>query len=134
MALYSDRVYCFEHLQQLNQQLDKDIDNTIVGDFVRNDIRNQLAFMELDNYNRTGTFLYVHPLTKRKQLTNELDAIRKAAPERFMNELINADKSIARYKSRLNNNKHTDEERERFLQLIKDYEEKLYIMRTLIQQ
>lgn len=135
MVLYSDRVFCFENLTRLDAELEDTINNSNVADFVRNDIRNQQAFMELEHYSKHQTFLYTHPLTKHRQLTNELDALRKAAPQRFMTELVNADKSITRYKSLIKNGKAKDtEEKQKWQDIIEQYQEKLDIMRSLIQQ
>lgn len=135
MVLYSDRVFCFENLTRLDAELDHTINNRNVSEFVRNDIRNQQAFMELEHYSKHQTFLYIHPLTKHRKLTNELDALRKAAPQRFMTELVNADKSITRYKSLIKNGKAKDtEEQQKWKDIIEQYQEKLDIMRSLIQQ
>ena len=114
--------------------MDNELTNQIVSEFVNNDIRNHHAFQELDSYNRTKRFVYLHPLTKRHQLTNELDALRKASPTLFRKEMVNADKSISRYNSAIKNNKaKTEEERQNWMQLINEYKEKLEIMERLIQ-
>lgn len=134
MVLYSDRVFCFERLAELEPDIrSASPDEAMLNEFVETDIRNQLAFMELTQYEKHKTFIYEHPLTLRHKKANDLDALRKANPARFTSELINADKNITRYRSYIENNKYKDEkERQSWLSLVESYTEKKEIMQRLL--
>lgn len=133
MALYNERVYSYERMQKLNRVIDEHPERA--GQMVANDNSNHLAFLELSNYENTGTFLYLHPVLKSYKKENELEALRKADPDRFMAELVNADKSITRYRSLINNKKYkNNEELARWQAIVDDYEHKLSVMKRLISQ
>jgi hypothetical protein len=113
--------------------LDRDPSLDNIKQMISDDIRNRLAFQELEHYQKHGRFLYKHPLLKDQKLIDELDQMRKTDPERFMNELVNADKSISRYQSQLKNKKYkNDEEKLAWQELIRQYKVKLGIMKRLI--
>jgi hypothetical protein len=131
MALYNERVYSYENMQELNASIDTSTDQA--GEMVANDLSNHLAFCELEAYNETGKFLYKHPILATYIQEKKLESLRKADPERFMNDLINADKSITRYKSQIKNNKYKNkEELIKWQNLINDYETKLKLMKEII--
>ena len=97
------------------------------------DTRNHLAFLELEQYNNTATFAYIHPLLTAYKLEQELNQLRRVNPEQFMNDLINASKNITRYRSMINSKKYkSNEELKDWLAIIEDYQNKLTIMKTLI--
>jgi hypothetical protein len=89
---------------------EKDPKQANIAALIKDDERNILAFKELANYNATGSFLFIHPLTLQHKQTDSLDRLRKADPARFSKELINADKNITRYRSLLKNRKYKDKE------------------------
>ena len=121
-------------MRKLNPVLDSCNDSN-VKEFVDADMRNHLAFLELASYNKTKKFLYKHPLLKRYQFENDLELLRRKDPEKFMSDLIKADQNITRYRSLISNNKYKDEEEKNiWLNLIGEYQEKLSIMQRLISQ
>jgi hypothetical protein len=135
MALYNDRVYAFERMAALDKVIDQDPSTMNLRQMVTDDERNHLAFLELDNFSKHGAFLYKHPILKQHKLHNELDALRRASPDRFMNEMVNADKNITRYRSMIKNNKYRDpQEKVTWEGHVKNMEEKLEIMKKLISQ
>jgi hypothetical protein len=108
-------------------------DDKQTKEFIDADARNHLAFLELSNYEQHKAFLYLHPLLKKYKLEAELNLLRKSNPNEFMNQTINASKNITRYQSQIKSKKYKDkEELETWLALIKDYSDKLSIMKTLI--
>lgn len=133
MVLYNDRVYAWHRMAKLDKVIDEDPSLMNISQMVKDDIRNRLAFLELEHYNKHHKFLYKHPILKDYKLHNDLDRLRKASPERFMNELVNADKNITRYESRIRNRKYRDEEeKQTWLNHIEDFKQKLEIMKKLI--
>lgn len=131
MALYNERVYAYDRMKALNEVIDEHPEKS--GQMVANDNSNHLAFLELSNYEKTGTFLYMHPVLKDYKQENELDALRKADPTRFMQEMVNAEKSITRYNSLIKNKKYkSDEELKNWQEKINFYKHKLTVMQQLI--
>jgi len=101
--------------------------------FVNADTRNHIAFLELSHYEKNKTFLYKHPLLIEYKLEKELEQLRKLDPEKFMRDLINADKSITRYRSQISNKKYkNDDERADWMHIIEEYSSKLSLMKQLI--
>lgn len=131
MALYNERVYAYDRMKSIHEVIDEHPEKS--GQMVANDNSNYLAFLELSNYENTGRFLYLHPILIGYKQENELDALRKANPARFMQEMINAEKSITRYNSLIKNQKYKNEEELTSWQnKISLYEHKLDVMQQLI--
>jgi hypothetical protein len=108
-------------------------DDRQTSEFIDADTRNHLAFLELSNYEQHKTFLYLHPLLSRYKFEAELNQLRISNPDEFMNQTINAGKNITRYQSQINNKKYKNkEELESWLALIKEYTDKLSVMKVLI--
>jgi len=104
-----------------------------VAQYIDDDDRNYLAFLELSNYEKLREFLYVHPILKGEAKENELEILRKTNPTEFTHQMLNAQKSIERYTSRLNLKKYRDDaERNDWARLIETYSNKLKIMQNLI--
>ncbi|MBF0649200.1 hypothetical protein IR083_10240 [Dysgonomonas sp. GY75] len=78
------------------------------------DIRAQQAHRELQSYNDTGKFQYVHRLTvQNKYKSDQLAELRKLKSENpadFMNEVTNVIQNIRRIESQLHKKKYKDEE------------------------
>ena len=131
MVLYNERAYSYERMQALHTVIDSQSDRA--GEMVADDLSNHLAFVELGEYNKSAKFVYKHPLLAAHKQQKALEAMRKADPERFMTDLINADKSITRYKSQIKNEKYkTKEELIKWQNLIAEYESKLSLMKDII--
>lgn len=132
MALYNDRVYAFERMKALDPILDS-ANNQQLAAFIADDDRNHLAFLELSHFEKTGEFLFVHPILEGQAKQNALEILRKTNPVEFTRQMVNAQKSIERYTSRINQQKYKDEtELADWQQLIESYTAKLNMMQTLI--
>lgn len=132
MALYNDRVFAFERMKALGPVLVSANDEQL-QQFAADDDRNALAFQELKYFEKHGDFLYLHPLLQHHQKEHELEILRKSNPVEFSKQMVNAQKGIERYKSRISNKKYkNDEELHNWGQLVAEYEKKLNIMQILI--
>ena len=130
--MYEDRVYAYETMVSMDAVLDCANDEQ-AGMFVDADTRNHLAFLELTQYEKDKTFLYIHSLLERYKLIGELNQLRVSNPDEFMNQTINAHKSITRYQSQINNNKYKDkDELASWQAIIKEYSDKLSIIKEII--
>lgn len=132
MALYNDRVYAYERMQALDPVLDR-ADTLAIAAFCADDERNHLAFLELKYFEKHGEFLYMHPLLKDQAREHDLEILRKTNPTEFTKQMVNAQKSIERYTSRINLKKYKNEtELADWSDLIASYTKKLEMMQALI--
>ena len=76
-------------------------------------IRNKQAHEELETFNDTGQFKYVHRLTKdskyKKTQRDELKKQKEEKPEEFLNEITNLNQNIRRIESQIRKKKYKDE-------------------------
>lgn len=76
-------------------------------------IRNKQAHEELETFNDTGQFKYVHRLTKdskyKKTQRDELKKLKEEKPEEFLNEITNLNQNIRRIGSQIRKEKYKDE-------------------------
>jgi hypothetical protein len=132
MALYNDRVFAFDRMKALSPVLPL-ANSEQLQQYCSDDDRNYLAFQELAYFEKHNNFLHLHPLLQTHQQEHELEILRRSNPAEFSNQLVNAQKSIERYNSRLSKKKYRDDkERHAWSQLVLDYEKKLKIMQILI--
>ena len=118
---------------ELDTELDTDPNDNNIGQMVKADTLNRLAFVELEYYEKHGTFKGDHPIVRRYRLLNKLNRLRRNDPGQFTKDMVNASKGITRYQSLIRTEKHKDlEERVTWENLIKEYQEKLEIMEELI--
>lgn len=98
------------------QEIDAIIDDQTqyAEELVRINIRNQQAHEELQSFNDTGQFKYVHKLTIVNQFkSNQRDDLKKLKeqnPEAFINEITNISQNIRRIESQINNKKYKTEQ------------------------
>lgn len=97
------------------QEIDVLIDDQteLALEMVQLDIRNQQAHKELQAYNDTGAFIFIHKLTanakyKRTQ-RDELRKLKEENPEAFLNEITNLNQNIRRIESNIRKRKYKDE-------------------------
>ena len=122
-------------MKQLNPVLFSKPEESIIRKFVNADIRNRLAFIELETLEKTGDFAYQHPLTLQYKQERDLDRLRKKYPDRFTRQINQVNFYIQRYKSQVKREKYKDnEELQRWLEKIEQYETTLRIMQKLISQ
>jgi len=100
MALYNDRVYAYERMKALDPVLDT-AHSQQIEQFIDDDDRNHLAFLELTNYQKHNEFLYLHPILQNLAKQNQLDILRRTNPAEFTRQMVNAQKNIERYTSRI---------------------------------
>ncbi len=134
IILFNDNVHCYRRMIEADQALDKNPNSyEDIKKLVENDIRNKLGWNELQSFNDTGNFLWKHTILAHHKIRNELTRLKKENPEKFMRDFVNADKSITRYQSKINNNKFkNDTEKESFENHIQKFKEKKSIMTELI--
>ncbi len=79
-------------------------------EFVTLDIRNQQAHRELQSFNDTGKFLFIHSIAISRQFAysqlNDLTKLKKENPDAFINEITNITQNIRRIQSNIRNKKY----------------------------
>lgn len=98
-------------MQEIDAIIDEQTDKAL--ELVHLAIRNRHAHQELQSYNDTGQFIYVHRLTidtkYKKTQRDELKKLKEENPEAFMNEVANTKQNISRIESNINKKKYKDE-------------------------
>jgi hypothetical protein len=96
--------------------------------------RNDQAQRELKNYESTHSFLFVHAITQQYQSSIQLESQVLHDPESFSQALFNAKNNLAKYRSKLNQNRYRDElERLTFAKKIEEYEKLIDLMKKIMQ-
>lgn len=122
-------------MKAIDKVLDQIPTNENISKMVADDECNRLAFLELEHFQKTGQFLYKHPILKKEKLTNELEQLRKSNPNKFTTDLINVSKNITRYTSQIKKPKYkSEEEKVKWVKHICDLNMKLEIMQKLLSQ
>lgn len=98
---------------ELDAVIDHSPSEELIKDLAELRIRNLLCFRELEEYDRTGHFLYKHPLISSQVEYNSLIEMLKADPELFLDMYAKTKENITRYKSRLNSSKRTQEQKDK---------------------
>ncbi len=90
---------------------------------VDNDVLHRLADNELLHFQDSKSFLYKHPLAAQKKFEQEcledLAALKKKSPEKFICEMTNVTQNIRRINSQIRQKKYKDEE------MLRSWEENL---------
>lgn len=99
--IYNDRVVTWKQMKQLDERLDKNPVKRDIMDMVELRIRNLQAFDELQSFNDTGKFLYIHPLITHQSEREQLTKLLKTDPHEFLRLHKNVADNIRRYESYL---------------------------------
>lgn len=90
---------------QIEDVIDSHPTPKLIIEFVQTDIRNKQCFRELEHLNRKGTLLMKHPLLHNFSQQQELKALLRNNPDKFLADYTLAKNNISRYQSYLNNPK-----------------------------
>ena len=88
-------------MKQLDECLDKKPTKRDIMDMVELRIRNLQAFDELQSFNDTGKFLYIHPLIAHQSESAQLEKLLKTDTQEFLRLHKNVTDNIRRYESYL---------------------------------
>lgn len=97
-------------MKQLDERLDKKPTRRDIMDMVELRIRNLQAFDELQSFNDTAQFRYLHPLITHQSERAKLEKLLKTDPQEFLRLHKNVADNIRRYESYL---KRTDRQARR---------------------
>ena len=101
VLLYNDRVESYRHMVHLDSVLDTRPTPKAVADMADTRIRNLMAFRELQHFNDTGNWLYVHPFIAGKSEYMQLVQLFRSQPDEFLRRHHNVCDNIKRYRSYL---------------------------------
>lgn len=124
-------------MQEIDVVLDDNPD--MAEEMVRHAIRNQQAHSELQLYNESKQFEYIHPIAIQvnysQSQNNNLKELLASNPETFLNEVTNTIQNIRRIKSDLSKKKYKDEDQHlSWKENLTRAEMKLQIMKKLISE
>ena len=91
-----------------------DEEPSFAKEMVENDIRNRQAHVELQSYNDSGVFRYIHPIAIQhryaRETASELRDLLKNNLDKFLQEIANTSQNIKRIKSDIRKKKYKDEQ------------------------
>lgn len=88
-------------MKQLDESLDKKPTKRDIMEMVELRIRNLQAFDELQSFNDTGKFLYIHPLIAHQSERAQLEKLLKTDTQEFLRLYKNVADNIRRYETYL---------------------------------
>ncbi|MGP1557216.1 MAG: hypothetical protein ACTTH9_00785 [Porphyromonas gingivalis] len=109
--MYNSRINDYRLMRELSDRIDKSsppAEKDIIA-LAETQIRQNLAFKELRNYNLTGEFLGEHPLIIHQKEYSDLELLRKSNPSAFLNEYSKCAKNVQRYKGYIKDPKKSKE-------------------------
>jgi hypothetical protein len=121
-------------MRELDKELDIEPTSSGIIEMAELGIRNRLCFKELDHFNKTGKFLYIHPLIEKNTLRSSLVALMRKDSKEFLEEHKNVSNNISRYKSFLNKKKIKETDKQKWQTQLNKHTEKLALMTEIIQE
>lgn len=88
-------------MKQLDERLEQNPVKRDIMELVELRIRNLQAFDELQSFNDTGKFLYLHPLITHQSERAKLEKLLKTDPQEFLRLYKNVADNIRRYETYL---------------------------------
>lgn len=84
-------------MKQLDESLERKPQKRDIMNMVELRIRNLQAFDELQSFNDTGKFLYIHPLIAHQSERAQLEKLLQTDPQEFLRLHKNVTDNIRRY-------------------------------------
>lgn len=88
-------------MKQIDERLEQKPTKRDIMELVELRIRNLQAFDELQSFNDTGKFLYIHPLITHQSERAKLERLLKTDPQEFLRLHKNVADNIRRYETYL---------------------------------
>ena len=121
-------------MKAIDAVIDKEPTEQRIIDLAEQRNRNLLAFKELQNFNDTGKWLNQHPLLAQHSARYKLKELLQKNPAGYLEEYAKTAGYVARYKSYLNNEKRSDEQRENDKKNLKKHAEREQIMKEVLDE
>jgi len=99
ILIYNDRVNTYRAMKVLDQEFDSHPTDVKVLKMVELRNQNLQCFKELEHFNKTGKWLYIHPLIIHQSEYNQLVALRRKDPQEFLRQYVATDGNVKRYTS-----------------------------------
>ncbi len=121
-------------MKEIDAVIDKQPTEQRIIDLAEQRNRNLMAFKELQNFNDTGKWLNQHPLLAQHSTRYQLTELLRKNPAEYLDEFAKTAGYVARYKSYLNNEKRTDEQKEKDKINLKKHAEREQIMKEVLDE
>ncbi len=130
--IYNDRVNTYREMKVLDAELDKRPTTKNVKAIAELRIRNLLCFSELQTFNDTGKWRYMHPLIACQSERSQLEELFKNDPSEFLRQYRACADNIKRYTSYLKNAKRSEKKKSDKLNLVR-HQQKEVIFKSIIE-
>jgi hypothetical protein len=122
-------------MAQIEAIIDSKPTPKLIIEFVETDIRNKQCFRELEHLNRKGTLPMKHPLLHNFSQQQELKALLRNNPDKFLADYALTKNNISRYQSYLNNpKKGSKQQRAGWQTCLDEHTEKANLMTTILKE
>jgi len=129
--VYSDRVYSFRRLIEIDKLLDSAPTEELVKETAELGIRNRLCFEELQTLNSKGKLLYKHPFITSNKEHDRLVKLLTTSPDKFLEEFKNVSNNISRYQSYLKREGASQKEKDNWNKQVVKHTATLELMKSI---
>jgi len=119
-------------MKSLDAEIDNSSTKTKVAQLAELRIRNLQAFAELQSFNDNGKFLYKHPLIIHHSLRRQLEDMFQDNPDDFMDEYANCRDNVKRYKSFLNSEKRSGNQKKKDRENLNKHQERSIVFKEVL--
>jgi len=134
LLLYEGRVQDYRKIKALDIEIDQNPTPQKIKDITELRINNNLAFRELESFNRQGKFLYRHPLIVHHSERIKLIRLHEEDPEAFHKEYALCQSNISRYSSYVKSPSRTDEQKKRDREHLRKHQDREVIFRDILRK
>ena len=133
ILLFNDAVVQYNKQKELDGKIDDNPE--LAAKMVEADIRNKQAFKELEEFEKTGNFIWNHPILKKNFLKKELLDLYKKDAADFLNQFNQTKSNEKNYKSKIKNKKYKDDnEKEAWQGHLDKYSNKAEVMAEILEE
>ena len=133
ILLFNDAVVQYHKQRELDGKVDDNPE--LAAEMVEADIRNKQAFKELEEFEKTGNFIWNHPILKKNFLKKELLELYKKDSADFLNQFGQTQRNEKNYKSKIKNEKYKDDqEKEAWQGHLDKFSNKAEVMAEILEE
>ena len=134
-SIFSDRISCWQRLQELEKLTQEPTAPvTVLQEIINLEIRREMCFQELEQFNKKGKFLGKHPFIAQKTEREQVLEMLRNDPERYFTERKKIEDNISRYSSQINGKSSSEAVRERAKASLERYQARLQLYKDIFRE
>lgn len=132
LLIYESRIQGYRRLKEIDEIIDSKTTPALIREFTEIRILNNQCFRELEAFNKTGEWLYEHPLIVHYSERQILIKLKTSDPEEFFKQYQLCKQNIARYSSYVKSETRTAEQRQKDAALLRKHQERDVMFRDIL--